>query len=76
MAARGNSFVRWITSRSTRRALVALIVFVVLWEIGSRSKQWFGIEMPWIGKIPPPSQVLVRVVGPARRQGLLAELGT
>jgi NitT/TauT family transport system permease protein len=59
MAAKGNSVIRWLTSRSTRRAIVALIVFVVLWEIGSRSKQWFGVEMPWIGKIPPPSQVLV-----------------
>jgi len=69
MAAKGNSVVRWLTSRSTRRAIVALIVFVVLWELGSRSKQWFGVEMPWIGKIPPPSQVL------AAWSGLLDDRG-
>jgi NitT/TauT family transport system permease protein len=66
---KGNSFGRWLTSRSTRRALVALVVFVVLWELGSRSKQWIGIETPWIGKIPPPSQVLVAW------SGLLDDLG-
>lgn len=60
---------RWLTSQSTRRAIVSLIVFVVLWEIGSRSKQWFGVEMPWIGKIPAPTSVL------AAWSGLLDDLG-
>ncbi len=60
---------RWVTSPSTRRAIVSLVVFVVLWEIGSRSKQWFGVEMPWIGKIPAPTSVLVAW------SGLLDDLG-
>lgn len=40
------------------RGVVALIGFVVLWEIGSQSKIWFGVELPWIGKVPPPSEVV------------------
>jgi NitT/TauT family transport system permease protein len=46
-------------SRSTLRAIISLTIFVVLWELGSRSKQWFGVATPWIGNIPAPSSVLV-----------------
>ena len=41
-----------------RRAVVALIVFVLLWELGSRSAQWLGYSLPWVGKVPAPSAVL------------------
>lgn len=51
-------FRNWIVQRSTRRAVISLIVFVVLWEIGSRSKEWLGFALPWIGNVPPPSAVL------------------
>ena len=47
-----------LLNRSTRRAIVSLIVFVVLWELGSRSKQWLGTPLPWVGKVPAPSAVL------------------
>lgn len=39
------------------RGVVALGVFVAVWEIGSRSKEWFGFQMPWIGLVPAPSIV-------------------
>lgn len=52
-----------IFNQSTWRAIVALTVFVILWEIGARAKQWFGVEVPWIGKIPPPSNVVGAWVG-------------
>ncbi len=41
-------------SASTLRALVSIAVFIILWEIGSRSKQWLGTPLPWIGQVPPP----------------------
>jgi NitT/TauT family transport system permease protein len=47
-----------IFQRATLRALTSIVVFVILWEIGARSKQWFGIVVPWVGQIPPPSAVL------------------
>jgi len=40
------------------RGVVALIGFVLFWEIGSRFNMWFGIEIPWIGKVPPPTEVV------------------
>ena len=40
------------------RGLAAIILFVVFWEVCSQSKGWFGIEVPFIGKVPPPSEVL------------------
>lgn len=45
-------------SRASVRAIIALTVFVLLWELGSRSKQWLGVPLPWIGKVPSPSSVL------------------
>ncbi len=40
------------------RGIVALIAFVIIWEICSRSKMWFGVEIPWIGMVPPPTEVV------------------
>src|SRR5262249_36178180 len=51
------------------RGLVAIIVFLVLWEIGSRSKEWFGYALPYVGLLPAPSDVAVA------RQGVFVELG-
>jgi NitT/TauT family transport system permease protein len=48
-----------VFSRATLRAAVSIIVFLVLWEIGARSRQWFGFTMPWIGHVPPPTAVIV-----------------
>jgi NitT/TauT family transport system permease protein len=39
------------------RGLVAVAVFLALWEAGSRSSEWLGIELPWISRIPAPSAV-------------------
>ncbi len=39
------------------RGLVAIVVFVCLWELGSRSKEWFGYQLPYVGLVPPPSDV-------------------
>lgn len=46
-----------VVSRTTLRAIISLVVFVVLWEVGSRSKQWFGFVVPWIGNVPAPTAV-------------------
>src|SRR3954465_8129165 len=53
-----NKFTKHLFSRSTLRAIIALTVFIVLWEIGARSKQWLGTPLPWIGQVPAPSAVL------------------
>jgi NitT/TauT family transport system permease protein len=52
-----------LLSRSTLRAVIALTTFVILWEIGSRSVEWMGKPLPWIGKVPAPSGVLLAWAG-------------
>jgi NitT/TauT family transport system permease protein len=55
-----------IISRTVLRAIISMVVFIVLWEVGSRAKQWFGITVPWIGNVPAPSAVALawgRLVG-------------
>jgi sulfonate transport system permease protein len=43
------------------RGIVAIVVFLILWEIGSRFEALFGYPFPWIGQVPPPSAVLKEV---------------
>ena len=45
-------------SRSNLRAATSIVLFLILWEIGARSKQWTGVAVPWIGQIPAPTAVL------------------
>lgn len=45
-------------SQATRRAVISMLLFAVLWEAGSRSKEWLGTGLPWIGMVPAPSAVL------------------
>ena len=58
-----------LMSRSTLRAIIALTVFVLLWELGSRGREWLGFALPWIGQVPAPSAV-IKVWG-----GLLDNVG-
>ncbi len=48
-------------STSLRRGVLSIIVFMTLWEIGSRWDEWFGEAniLPFVGLIPPPSDVAV-----------------
>ena len=47
-----------VFNRASLRAIISLVVFVLLWECGSRSKEWLGHALPWIGQVPAPSAVL------------------
>ena len=49
---------KFLTSRTLWRGVIALIGAIVFWEVCSQSKVWFGIEVPWIGKVPPPTEVV------------------
>jgi len=40
------------------RGLTAMIIALILWEIGSRFDEWTEITLPFIGLIPPPTAVL------------------
>ena len=53
-----NRLKKKLLSKASLRAAISLVVFVVLWEVGARSKQWLGFSLPWIGQVPAPSAVL------------------
>lgn len=46
-------------TRATARAVIAITLAVVFWEIGSRFGDWTGARLPFIGVVPPPSRVLL-----------------
>jgi NitT/TauT family transport system permease protein len=52
-----------LLNRATLRAVISIVVFLVLWEVGSRSKQWLGIALPWVGHVPAPTAVIRVWVG-------------
>lgn len=39
------------------RGAFSIVLFIVLWEVGSRSEAWFGIAVPGVSRVPPPSAV-------------------
>ena len=42
-----------------RRGSAAIALTLLLWECGSRTSEWFGMQLPFIGLIPPPTAVVV-----------------
>ena len=51
------TFADKLFSRKVMRGIIAITIFVVIWEIGARSEQLFGFRFPFLGLIPPPSAV-------------------
>lgn len=52
-----------VLSVTTFQAIVSIVAFVMLWEVGSRSKEWLGFALPWIGIVPAPSAVATVWIG-------------
>ena len=46
-----------LENASLWRGLFALVMFVLLWELGARMKDLTGITLPFVGFLPPPSAV-------------------
>ena len=44
------------------RGVVSIAVFLVFWEVGSRSQAWFGFAFPWVSQVPAPTAVLQEMV--------------
>ncbi len=54
-----SSFIGKLFSRSALRGIIAIVIFIVFWEIGARSEAWFGYRFPFVGLVPPPTDVFV-----------------
>lgn len=46
-----------IISPNMVRAIVAVLVFIGFWQFGAMSHRLVGFTFPWIGQLPPPSDV-------------------
>jgi NitT/TauT family transport system permease protein len=49
-----------LSDLTLRRGIVSIAVFLILWEVGFRFHEWFGIMVPFIGKIDAPTLVVAR----------------
>src|SRR5215467_97138 len=43
------------------RGIIAIAMFLLFWEAGSRSESWYGFAVPGISQIPPPSAVILEM---------------
>ncbi|HZP78352.1 MAG TPA: ABC transporter permease [Pseudolabrys sp.] len=48
----------FFTGEEFWRGAAAIAVFLLFWEVGSRSQMLFGFAFPWVGQVPAPSGVL------------------
>ena len=49
-----------LSDLTLRRGILSMVIFLVLWEVGFRFDGWFGVMVPFIGKIDAPSLVVMR----------------
>ncbi|MGA0534103.1 ABC transporter permease [Hansschlegelia sp. KR7-227] len=54
---RRSKFERAVSSPKFWRGLAGLLVFLLIWEIGSYAKSGLGIDIPFFGKLPAPTAV-------------------
>ncbi|MFT5116006.1 MAG: NitT/TauT family transport system permease protein [Parasphingorhabdus sp.] len=48
-----------LPGRATFRGVTAIVVFVIIWELGARSEELINYRVPFLGLVPPPSGVFV-----------------
>ena len=49
-----------LSDLTIRRGILSIVIFLILWEVGFRFHGWFGVMVPFIGKIDAPSLVVMR----------------
>jgi NitT/TauT family transport system permease protein len=54
----GDHLLRRFGGTSARRAVIAIGVTLILWQLGSTGPEWLGIKLPVIGAVPSPVSVL------------------
>lgn len=56
----GTKVAKSLSDLTFRRGILSIIIFIILWELGFRFYGWFGVMIPFIGKIDAPSLVVAR----------------
>ncbi len=56
---RRSKLAKMMGNQSLWRGMLAIAVFLLVWEVGARFDEWFGKEytLPFVGLIPPPTAV-------------------
>lgn len=55
---RGLAAWRLLLDPRARRGAVSCLVLLAIWQLGATSGSWLGRPLPWIGRLPAPSDVL------------------
>ena len=56
----GGILKRIFSDLTLRRGVASILIFLTLWEIGFRFHEWFGVMVPFVGKIDAPTLVVAR----------------
>jgi NitT/TauT family transport system permease protein len=54
-----SKFSKLLQSMELRRGIIAIFVFLVIWQFGALIDDWTGYDMLGIGLVPPPVDVLI-----------------
>ena len=65
----GSTIRNMLSDLTLRRGLTAILVFLILWELGAQAKDWFGFMVPFVGKVAPPTDVIIRWMEVGKRPG-------
>ncbi len=58
MSTAKSSLTKAFGSLTFRRGVLAILGFILFWQVGSSSDEWIGIDLFGIGLVPPPADVL------------------
>jgi NitT/TauT family transport system permease protein len=50
-------------STGARRGAVGILVAVLLWEVATRLDEWIGLAVPFVARLPSPTEVVVDLGG-------------
>lgn len=48
---------RMVADPALWRGVLAVLTFLAVWEVGARFEAWFGLRIPFLGLLPPPTEV-------------------
>ena len=54
-----SKFSKMLRSIELRRGIIAIFVFLIIWQFGALIDDWTGYDMLGIGLVPPPIDVLI-----------------
>ena len=52
-----NAATRGLRKPAFWRGVISIPAFLLFWEIGARSQEWFGVAFPWVSQVPAPTAV-------------------